>query len=177
MSAPETEPPADVAELTRRLAEAERRAAAAEARVTELTAALAAAQAPPAPVVPPVAAPAPVAAQVAAASTEHVEPAPATEPPAAAAPPADGELTELQKTIIEQRKKMTKRGFRREDLYYHQCPSCQEHAVEKWGLFGRPGGRDIDLCLACGSSWSWRRRPDYEKREADTTFDLATFLR
>jgi len=42
---------------------------------------------------------------------------------------------------------------------------------------GKPGGRDIDLCLACGASASWRRRPDKEDRERDTTFDLVTFLR
>jgi hypothetical protein len=57
------------------------------------------------------------------------------------------------------------------------CSTCGIQAVEKYSVGGKPGGRDIDLCLACGASASWRRRPDREDRERDETFDLAVFLR
>jgi hypothetical protein len=50
-------------------------------------------------------------------------------------------------------------------------------AVEKYAIAGKSGGRDIDLCLHCGASASWRRRPEREDRERDETFDLVTFLR
>jgi hypothetical protein len=173
-------------EWAQRLAAAERRAELAEARVAELTRELEAARAErpsvvvapaPAPVAAPVveavAAP-PVAAAPAAAPAVEVEEEQEPEPHRRNIPRP---LTEEEQRIEGYRRALTKRGFRRDDLYYHVCPDCSVQAIEKWGLFGKPGGRDIDLCLACGKARSWRRRPDYEKREADETFDLVTFLR
>ncbi|HVV84444.1 MAG TPA: hypothetical protein VHE35_15355, partial [Kofleriaceae bacterium] len=84
---------------------------------------------------------------------------------------------QIDPVIDDQRRKLHKRGFRRDDIYYHQCKDCGEHAVESYTLVGKPGGRDIMICLACGHSWSWRRRPDKEDREVDATFDLVAFLR
>lgn len=77
---------------------------------------------------------------------------------------------------------LRKRGFRQDDAYLHPCPKCNEQrAVEKWVISGKgarqPGGRDIDLCGACGETWSWRQRPLREEREIDPAFDLATFLK
>ncbi len=194
MSAPET-----AAELTQRLAAAVREVEATEARlaaariqVRDLEQALATARArEAAPPPPPPAAP---VAQAAPAAPAPAEAAPA-DTDADAAPAADGEvvdntpgqteaerraprpLTEAEQIIDGQRRALVKRGFRRDDLYYHQCKECGEHAVESYTLAGKPGGRDIHLCLACGKSWSWRRRPEYEDRQLDDTWDLATFLR
>lgn len=181
----------DAAELTQRLADAVRDAEAARIRLEEAQAAVrilerdlaaanavaeqrvaerARAEASQAPDV--VALPAPAPAPVA------VEPeAPAADPPAAAAKP---ELTEAERELHArldyQRAKLNKRGFRRDDLYYHQCATCSEQAVEKYHLVGKPGGRDIDLCLGCGEARSWRRRPEKEDRELDPTFDIVAFL-
>ena len=42
-----------------------------------------------------------------------------------------------------------KRGFRQSDPLRHPCPKCNAlQSVEKWVLFGRTGGRDIDICMA-----------------------------
>ncbi len=189
--------PAD-AELAKRLAEAMREVEAAQARLTEARAlvgeleqAMTAARAI-APSSSAQAAQAAVAAQTAAAAKVAPPAEPAPESTAAAAAPAAAddtpppteaernaprELTEAEQKIDAQRRALVKRGFRRDDLYYHKCPACSEQAVEKYALVGKPGGRDIDLCLACGSSWSWRRRPEREDREQDVGFDIATFLR
>jgi hypothetical protein len=72
--------------------------------------------------------------------------------------------------------KLRKRGFRREDVYLHECPSCHEQAVLKYAVSGRTGGRDISLCQACGLATSWRSVAGLEQREQDLGFDLRAFL-
>ena len=73
--------------------------------------------------------------------------------------------------------KLTKRGFRREDAYYHECSECHAQAVRKYVLArGRTGGRDISLCEACGVARSWRSVAGLEGRELDPGFDLRAFL-
>lgn len=73
--------------------------------------------------------------------------------------------------------KLTKRGFRRDDVYMHKCEKCEEQAVAKYILQkGRIGGRDIALCLACGDARSWRASAGLEAREEDLGFDLRAFL-
>jgi hypothetical protein len=72
--------------------------------------------------------------------------------------------------------KLRKRGFRREDAYLHQCTSCREHAVLTYVTAGKTGGRDIQLCQACGVATSWRSVAGLEKREQDVDFDLRAFL-
>lgn len=186
----------DVALLTQHLADAQRRVDRARAQLeiaqgefNDLERDLAAAQAKQADAqakARPAEAARPVEAKPAAteaAPAAAVEPeAAAAEPEAAPAvddgpPPLTEEEKRLHAELDAERAAMTKRGFRRGDLYYHQCPTCKEQAVEKWELVGKPGGRDIDLCLACGKSWSWRRRPEREDREVDPGFVLWTFLR
>lgn len=73
--------------------------------------------------------------------------------------------------------RLSKRGFRRDDLYLHECPSCHEQAVLKYIAAGRTGGRDISLCQACGVATSWRSVAGLEEREQDLNFDLTAFLR
>ncbi len=187
-----TAPDSDVAGLTQRLADARRGVDAAKGALEEALAAvrilehdLAAAHAADAAAASHAAAlralnePAAPAAPVAPAAAEPAAADPATdEAPSADAKP---ELTEEERILHGKldrwRPALVKRGFRRDDLYYHQCPACSEQAVEKYALVGKPGGRDIDLCLACGQARSWRRRPEREDRELDATFDLPTFLR
>ena len=48
--------------------------------------------------------------------------------------------------------KLKKRGFKQEDVYHHECPSCKEPAVRVYAIGGKLGGRDIRLCLACGKA-------------------------
>ena len=72
--------------------------------------------------------------------------------------------------------KLTKRGFRREDAYLHPCTECNEHAVLKYVLIGKTGGRDISLCQACGVARSWRSDATFQSREEDRGFDLRAFL-
>lgn len=72
--------------------------------------------------------------------------------------------------------KLRKRGFRREDAYVHECTACHEHAVLKYVLAGKTGGRDISLCQACGVATSWRSVAGLERREQDPAFDLRAFL-
>lgn len=72
--------------------------------------------------------------------------------------------------------KLGKRGFKREDVYYHVCPDCNVQAVVVYGIAGRTGGRDIKLCLDCGKARSWRSGAGLEGREEDTSFDLKQFL-
>jgi hypothetical protein len=73
--------------------------------------------------------------------------------------------------------KLTKRGFRRDDVLLHECAECHEQAVIKYITAGRTGGRDIALCLACGVAKSWRSVAGLEAREQDLEFDLRAFLR
>jgi len=73
-------------------------------------------------------------------------------------------------------RKLVKRGFRREDGYYHECADCHEQAIRKYVLSGRTGGRDISICEACGKSRSWRSGAGFEAREEDTSFDLRVFV-
>jgi len=72
--------------------------------------------------------------------------------------------------------KLSKRGFRRDDLFLHACDKCNEQAVATYVIAGRSGGRDIKLCLACGDSRSWRSVAGLEQREEDVGFDLRVFL-
>jgi hypothetical protein len=72
--------------------------------------------------------------------------------------------------------KLRKRGFRREDVYLHECTACHEHAVLTYVTMGRTGGRDIALCQACGVATSWRSVAGLEAREQDVGFDLRAFL-
>jgi hypothetical protein len=72
--------------------------------------------------------------------------------------------------------KLTKRGFRRDDVFLHECVECHEQAVLKYITSGRTGGRDISLCQACGDSKSWRSVAGLETREQDLGFDLRKFL-
>ena len=72
--------------------------------------------------------------------------------------------------------KLSKRGFRRDDLYLHECTACHEQAVSSYKIYGKVGGRDIKICQACGIARSWRAGAGMEQREEDLAFDLATFL-
>jgi hypothetical protein len=74
-------------------------------------------------------------------------------------------------------RKLTRRGFRRIDVFLHQCTACHEQAVIKYGAAGKTGGRDISLCQACGVATSWRSVAGLEQREQDLHFDLRAFLR
>jgi hypothetical protein len=82
-------------------------------------------------------------------------------------PPAD--LDELQR-------KLRKRGFSQTDTHLHECPACRERAVVIYAITGRSGGRDIQLCLACGEALSWRSVAGMMGREPDPSFDLRAFL-
>lgn len=73
--------------------------------------------------------------------------------------------------------KLEKRGFRRDDVYWHACEACSERAVAKYVILGRTGGRDIALCHACGAARSWHKSVGAEDRTEDVGFDLRTFLR
>ena len=73
--------------------------------------------------------------------------------------------------------KLRKRGFRRDDVLLHDCPDCNEKAVLTYVIAGRSGGRDIQLCMACGRARSWRSVAGLEAREEDSSFDLTAFLR
>jgi len=72
--------------------------------------------------------------------------------------------------------KLSKRGFRRDDVFLHKCDKCEEQAVATYVIAGRSGGRDIKLCLACGDARSWRSVAGLESREEDAGFDLRAFL-
>jgi hypothetical protein len=73
--------------------------------------------------------------------------------------------------------KLKKRGFRQDDMFFHDCPACAEKAVAIYAISGRAGGRDIRLCLACGVAKSWTAGAGMEGRVEDTGFDLVKFLR
>jgi hypothetical protein len=73
--------------------------------------------------------------------------------------------------------KLSKRGFRRDDMYFHVCESCKEKAVATYIISkGKIGGRDISLCLHCGVARSWRSVAGMEDRQEDIGFDLRAFL-
>ncbi len=74
-------------------------------------------------------------------------------------------------------RKLSKRGFRRDDVYLHQCEACKEQAVLRYVILGRSGGRDIAYCQACGAARSWRSVAGMETREEDLAFDLDAFLK
>jgi len=73
--------------------------------------------------------------------------------------------------------KLRKRGFKLDDPLPHECWSCHERAVARWVLLSRLGGRDIDLCRACGAERSYTRRALAEERDEDEGFDVTAFLR
>jgi len=72
--------------------------------------------------------------------------------------------------------KLGKRGFRRDDVFLHECASCKEQAMVTYIIAGKTGGRDIKLCLACGVSRSWRSGQLLDDRVEDIGFDLRAFL-
>ncbi len=84
-------------------------------------------------------------------------------------------LTQNELDTIEY--KLGKRGFRRDDVLLHECPDCKAKAVLTYVISGRTGGRDIRLCVECGTSRSWRSVGGMESREEDPAFDLTAFLR
>ena len=73
--------------------------------------------------------------------------------------------------------KLAKRGFKQQDVYHHECPSCKEVAVRIYGIGGKLGGRDIRLCLACGACRSFRAAAGMQDRVEEPGFDLQEFLR
>jgi hypothetical protein len=72
--------------------------------------------------------------------------------------------------------KLKKRGFKQEDVFHHECPTCKENAVRVYAILGKVGGRDIRLCLACGDARSWRSVAGMNERVEDPDFDLNAFL-
>jgi len=73
--------------------------------------------------------------------------------------------------------KLRKRGFKQDDLYLHECPSCkQKQSVAIFTIAGKIGGREIRLCVECGDATSFRSSAGLEGREPDAAFDLRTFL-
>jgi hypothetical protein len=72
--------------------------------------------------------------------------------------------------------KLSKRGFRRDDLLLHKCSTCEEQAVASYVIAGKTGGRDIKLCLACGKARSWRSVAGLNDRVEEENFDLRAFL-
>ena len=73
--------------------------------------------------------------------------------------------------------KLRKRGFKQDDVYYHECPSCHEKAVRVYAIGSKLGGRDIRICLECGKSTSFRAGAGMDGRVQDTAFDLDEFLK
>lgn len=72
--------------------------------------------------------------------------------------------------------RLSKRGFRRDDVLLHECPDCKERAVLTYVIAGKSGGRDIRLCQACGTARSYRSGAGLEERVEDVGFDLRAFL-
>jgi Zn ribbon nucleic-acid-binding protein len=73
--------------------------------------------------------------------------------------------------------KLKKRGFKQDDLYLHECPSCKQQSVAIFVIAGKKlGGRDIRLCVECGHTKSFRSGSGFEGREEDAGFDLRAFL-
>ena len=73
--------------------------------------------------------------------------------------------------------KLNKRGFKRQDVYLHECPTCSEKACIIYGILGKIGGRDIMYCQACGAAKSYRSGQGMGTREEDPNFDLDAFLK
>ncbi|MEZ4367806.1 MAG: hypothetical protein R2939_16235 [Kofleriaceae bacterium] len=79
--------------------------------------------------------------------------------------------------LADLERRLAKRGFRRDDVFLHDCPDCGEHAVLRFILLrGRIGGRDIAYCQACARSRSWRSGAGHTERVEDPEFDLERFL-
>jgi hypothetical protein len=73
--------------------------------------------------------------------------------------------------------KLRKRGFKQDDVYLHQCPSCSQQSVAIFMIAGKKlGGREIRLCVECGDATSFRSGTGLSPREQDAAFDLRTFL-
>jgi Zn ribbon nucleic-acid-binding protein len=72
--------------------------------------------------------------------------------------------------------KLGKRGFRLINTIPTVCPKCKKQEVAQFAIYGRSGGRDIELCQSCGHSQSWRKDIGQETRTLDETFDLRAFL-
>lgn len=73
--------------------------------------------------------------------------------------------------------KLKKRGFKQDDVYLHQCPSCGQQSVAIFMIAGKKlGGREIRLCVECGDARSFRSVAGLEGREEDAAFDLRAFL-
>ena len=72
--------------------------------------------------------------------------------------------------------KLKKRGFKQTDVYHHECAACKEPAVRIFGIINKVGGRDIQICLACGVVKSFRTGAGMEGRQEDADFDLEKFL-
>jgi hypothetical protein len=72
--------------------------------------------------------------------------------------------------------KLGKRGFRRDDVFLHECLDCHEKAMLTYVIMGKTGGRDIRICQACGVARSWRSVAGLEERQEDVGFDLRAFL-
>jgi hypothetical protein len=124
----------------------------------------------------------PPASGAAAGPAGDEAPAGTTEPGATPAPgdPAGAGGAEAPRGITDLaalEAKLTKRGFRRDDMFLHECPACHEQAVFKYITAGKTGGRDIALCAACGVARSWRSGAGFQSREEDVGFDLRAFLR
>jgi hypothetical protein len=96
--------------------------------------------------------------------------------PAGPAEPAEDNAPRGVPDLAALEYKLSKRGFRRDDMFLHQCDECREQAVLKYITSGRTGGRDIALCQACGVAKSWRSVAGLEAREQDLAFDLRKFL-
>lgn len=73
--------------------------------------------------------------------------------------------------------KLRKRGFKRDDVFLHECPDCTQKAIVTYAILSRTGGRDIRLCLECGKCRSYRSGAGMEGRTEDDGFDLDAFLR
>ena len=73
--------------------------------------------------------------------------------------------------------KLKKRGFKRDDVFLHECPDCTTKAVLTYAILSRNGGRDIRLCMECGKARSFRSGAGMEGRTEDPDFNLDTFLR
>ncbi len=73
--------------------------------------------------------------------------------------------------------RLGKRGFHLINTIPVICPACNVQAVAQFGIIGRSGGRDIELCQACGHARSWRKDSGQENRILDEGFDLVGFLR
>ncbi len=80
-------------------------------------------------------------------------------------------------TIDEYVRLLRKRGFKQDDAYVHECGVCGARAALRLGLQGRRGGRDFELCGACGATRSWTRAEGAEERIEDADFDIDAFLR